>query len=145
MNTMKLRYFLILLIFGLSSCNKVETHNSLNKETIDLIRSLRLLNNDEKIIRFYSNYQPDLAGNFYTNKRIAHYWLDKHDKEKSDTTYAFYQDIISIDTVFRVPDTFSPYLLIKTNKNSEFKVYIEGNRKSMIWVLLRSGRQNDNN
>lgn len=129
---MNLRILFVFLIMEAGSCNKIKTGNAIDTETKNVIKSLGLLEKGETIIKFYSNYQEKLAGNFYTNKRIAHYWLDENQKEESDTTFAFYQDIVSIDTIFKVPDTFSPYLLIKKKDSSEFKVYVDGNHQLMI-------------
>lgn len=117
----------------LTSCSneKIETGTSLNKATIDLIRSLRLLNKDEYIIKYYSNFNKDKAGSFFTDKRVAHYWLDGHAKEKSDTTFALYNNIIAIDSFYTVPDTFSPYIQITKNHSSTFKIYVEGTKDEM--------------
>ena len=123
---------LLALLLGLASCNKVETGKSLDDETTDRIRSLGLLDDSEIILKFYSNYEANLAGNFYTDKRIAHYWIDKNYPERSDTTYAFYADITNIDTVFTTPDTFAPYLLVTKKDGNTFKVYIEGKHAVML-------------
>lgn len=129
------------------SCQQIETGNSLDKKTTDLIRSLGLLDKDEKIIKYYSNYSKSKAGNFFTNKRLAMYWLDDHDIAKNDTSFAFYRDITSIDTVYQVPDTFIPYMLITRNDSSQFKVYVDGNQKEIkgffkdainLWHLFKN-------
>lgn len=123
------RYALIMtLSIGLLvSCdNDIESGDTLKKETLDLIKSLGLLDHDERIIKFYSNFEEDKAGNFFTNKRIGHYWLDSHDKSKNDTSFAYYKDILSIDTVYNVPDTYSPYMKITKSDSSEIKVYVGG-------------------
>ena len=85
----------------LSSCSneKIETGKTLDKSTIYLIKSLRLIEEGEQMQQYYSNFEKDKAGSFFTNKRVAHYWLDRHGNERSDTTYAVYSDIASIDTV----------------------------------------------
>lgn len=116
-------WFLLLQI----SCQEIETGNTLDKKTIAFIENLGLLDKDEKIIKFYSNHTKKTAGNFYTDKRIAHYWLDQHDSSKTDVSFSFYQDIISIDTLFNVYGDFTiPYMTIKKKDSSEFKVYIDG-------------------
>jgi hypothetical protein len=80
-----------LSLITLISCanEKIETGQTLNKETLDLVKSLGLLDDNEQIVKYYSNFQKDKAGNFFTTKRIAHYWLDNHDKGKNDTSFAF--------------------------------------------------------
>ena len=114
-----------------TSCHNIKDGKKLNNSTVKLIRSLGLLEQDEKIIKYYSNYVEKGAGNFFTNKRIAHYWLDRSDRSKNDTSFAFYHDIISIDTVYVVPDTFSPYMTIKKSDSTEFKVYVDGNHNEI--------------
>ena len=125
--------FACYLLFILLSCSnqKIETGQTLKKETADIIRSLGLLGDSEQIIQFYSNYEQSKAGSFFTNKRIAHYWLDDNDKNKNDTSYAFYPDIVAIDTTVTVPDTYAPYLTVTKKDSSQFRLYVEG-RKSEI-------------
>lgn len=125
--------FACYLLFILLSCSnqKIETGQTLKKETADIIRSLGLLGDSEQIIQFYSNYEQSKAGSFFTNKRIAHYWLDDNDKNKNDTSYAFYPDIVAIDTTVTVPDTYAPYLTVTKKDSSQFRLFVEG-RKSEI-------------
>ncbi len=100
---------------------------------IEFIRALGLLANDESIIFFYSNFTKDKAGNLITSKRIGHYWLDPHGKtkNKSDTSFAFYSDIVSIDTTYEVPDTYAPYLTVTKKDSTKFKVYVDGSRSDI--------------
>ena len=125
------RLIVILLTVLICSCQHIQSGGEIKKSTYQLIRSLGLLSKDEEIIRYYSNYVEKRAGNFYTNKRIAHYWLDEHDLIKNDTSFAYYHEIISIDTTYIVPDTFSPYMTIKKSDSSQFKVYVEGSREEV--------------
>lgn len=114
----------------MSSCTneKIETGNTLDKETVSLIKSLGLLEENEQIMKYYSNFEKDKAGSFFTNKRVAHYWLDDRNMDKNDTTFAFYKDIINIDTIYNVPGTFSPYVEITLKDSTSFKAYVEGHR-----------------
>lgn len=125
-------FIILFLTCLLLSCHeeKIETGQTLDISTLNLIKSLGLLEEGETIIQYYSNFEKDKAGSFFTSKRIAHYWLDRH-KEKSDTTYAFYNDIISIDTVYEVPDTFSPYMRITKKDSSTFRAYVGGSKNEM--------------
>jgi len=107
---------------------KIETGNTLDKETVSLIKSLGLLEENEQIMKYYSNFEKDKAGSFFTNKRVAHYWLDDRNTDKNDTSFAFYKDIIYIDTIYNVPHTFSPYIQIKLKDSTSFKAYVGGTR-----------------
>lgn len=141
----------ILLVFialiSLPSCSyeKIETGNTLDKKTVSLLESLGLLETNEKIVKYYSNFSKEKAGNFFTNKRVAHYWLESRDAKKSDTTFAFYKDIVSIDTIYEVPDTYSPYMKVKLNDSTAFKVYVGGTRnevKSFFEDAITTWKQN---
>src|SRR5436305_13303777 len=106
-------YFIFMLSF-LFSCsgNHIETGDTLSETDIEYIQSLNLLDKDEKIYKFYSEYKKKVAGNFFTNKRIAKYWIDERNKEKNQISFAFYSDIKSINTVYNPGATYCPYMLI---------------------------------
>jgi len=76
----------------------IETEDTLSKTDIERIQKLNLLDKDEKIYKFYSEFKNKVAGNFFTDRRIAKYWIDENDKTKDVTVFAFYQDIKSIAT-----------------------------------------------
>lgn len=118
-------YLLLISFLIFTSCQHIETGDTLDKKTIATIEELGLLDSSEKIIQYYSNHEKDKAGNFFTDKRIAHYWLDR-DESKTDISSAYYQDIVSIDTTFQVYDFDIPYMTIKKKDSSTFNVYIDG-------------------
>lgn len=118
---------LILLLF--TTCNKIHQGKELGQKDIDLLRSLNLLDEGENVISFYSNYKKSVAGNFYTDKRVATYWLDKNPNKEQKIEFACYQDILQIDSVFSVGATYAPYLLIIRKDSSQFKVYVDGDAK----------------
>ena len=127
-------YFTILVfILGFISCTteNIETGETLEIETQDLIKSLGLLSKDEKILKYYSNFEKTKAGNFFTTKRIAHYWLDDYDSTKNDTSFAFYKDIAYIDTIYKVYETFAPYMEVTKKDSSKFRVYVEGQKNEI--------------
>lgn len=118
---------LILLLF--TTCNKIHQGKELGQKDIDLLRSLNLLDEEENVISFYSNYKKSVAGNFYTDKRVATYWLDKNPNKEQKIEFACYQDILQVDSVFSVGATYAPYLLITRKDSSQFKVYVDGDAK----------------
>lgn len=128
---------LILLLF--TTCNKIHQGKELGQKDIDLLRSLNLLDEEENVISFYSNYKKSVAGNFYTDKRVATYWLDKNPNKEQKIEFACYQDILQIDSVFSVGATYAPYLLITRKDSSQFKVYVDGGseeRKSFYQEVM---------
>jgi len=48
-----------------------------------------LLDKDEKIYKFDSEFKSDVAGIFFTDKRLAKYWIDKKDKTKDQISFAY--------------------------------------------------------
>lgn len=111
--------------------NKIESANTLTKQDFELLRSLNLLDTNENIYKFYSEFKKNVAGNFYTDKRLASYWLDENDDNKNKIDFAFYKDIIKIDTVYYAGLTYCPYMLVKRKDSTTFKVSVEGTKQEI--------------
>jgi hypothetical protein len=124
----KTLFFLLLL---LTACNHIKTGDKLNSDDITRIQKLNLLGKNEKIYKFYSEFKRKVAGNFFTNKQLAKYWIDEKDKSKNEISFAFYKDIKSIDTVYNAGATYCPYMLITKKDNSQFKVCVDGKREEI--------------
>jgi hypothetical protein len=125
------KIYFILMSFSLFSCNNIETADTLNQSDIKYIQRLGLLDKDEKIYKFYSEFTKKNAGNFFTDKRIAKYWIDERYEDENKIIFAFYPDIKSIDTVYYAGATYTPYMLITKLDNTQFKVSVDG-KKSEI-------------
>ena len=122
-------WYLSFAIAILFSCQRIETGKTLSKDQINYIRQLGLLDRDEKIIKFYSEYKKKVAGNFFTDKRMAVYWIDENDSSKNHKAFAYYPDIIAIDTNYmRGALTFAPYMQVTKKDGTQFKVYVEGSQ-----------------
>ena len=126
-----MRYLNLFLLFFVSiSCqNKIESNETLSNADLERIRKIKLLDSDEKIIQFYSEFKNNVAGNFYTNKRIANYWLDEKDTLKNKIEFAYYKDIIKIEPFYKVGLTYCPYILVTKSDNKKFKVCVNGTDK----------------
>lgn len=121
---------LFLLFLALTSCqNRIESNETLSNADLQRIKEMKLLDNDEKIIQFYSEFKNKIAGNFYTNKRIANYWLDEKDTLKNKIEFAYYKDIIKLEPFYKVGLTYCPYILVTTSNNKTFKVCVDGTEK----------------
>lgn len=133
------KFYFILFSFLIISCNKIESHKSLNQDDLTFIKKLKLLDDNETIRKFYSQNTKQTAGNFFTNKRVASYWIDKRNSQKNEVNFAFFNDIIKIDTVNYAGLTYCPYALITKRDKSTFKVYVDGEKpeiKSFFEDLL---------
>ena len=103
----------------------------MTKQDFARLHSLKLLDTDEHLYKFYSEFKNGAASNFYTDKRLARYWLDEHDESKNKVEYAFYTDIAKIDTVYYAGATYCPYMRITKTDSTSFKVYIDGTKKEI--------------
>src|SRR5690348_11514506 len=99
---LNIKWFLLLFL----SCNHIENGNTLSQKDIAYIKSLKLLEDGETIFKFYSEYKKKVAGNFFTDRRIATYWKDERNSEKDEIAFAFYNDIVKIDTVYNAGLTY---------------------------------------
>ena len=122
---------ILLIAVALIACNKIKSGSELQDKEKAYIRSLGLLQDQEQIIKFYSNYKFKNAGNFFTDKRIAKYWIDKKDSSKNEIIFAYYDDILSIDSTTNVPASNCPYLLVTRKDQSQFKVFVNGKRPAV--------------
>lgn len=129
---MKINYsiqtFALILLALLTACNHIKKGNELSASELARINHLFHLDADEKVYQFYSEFKSKVAGNFFSNKRIASYWLDENDKTKNQINFARYADIIAIDTVFNAGATYYPYMLITRKDSSRFRVSADGNK-----------------
>lgn len=118
--------FAHIFLFTLLSCNHIQDNASLDQEDIQYLRSLHLLDSNETVFGYYSEYKNKVAGNFFTDKRIATYWIDERDPEKNKTVFAYYPDIARIDTIYNAGLNYTPYMLVTKNDNTQFKVSVDG-------------------
>ncbi|RZK40554.1 MAG: hypothetical protein EOO57_02395 [Hymenobacter sp.] len=107
------------------SCNNIYQGNQLSTKELAQIRKLGLLDTDEKIYQFYSNNQGVKgAGNFYTTKRIANYWLYRGNRQ---IDFAYYRDITRISLTTHPSGDFTiPFITITRRDSTQFKVYVDG-------------------
>lgn len=103
----------------------------MKKQDFDRLYSLNLLDTNERLYKFYSEFKNSVAGNFYSDKRLASYWLDEGDTSKNKVEYAFYKDIAKIDTVYYAGATYCPYMRITRTDSSSFKVCVDGKRQEI--------------
>jgi hypothetical protein len=131
---MKRKIFFTITIFSflLLCCQHIETDDTLSNEQINYIRRIGLLDSDERIIKFYSEYRKKIAGNFFTNKRLAKFWIDEKDSSRNYKAFAYYTDIVSIDTNYmRNSLTYTPYLEVTKRDGTKFKVGVSGNKQNV--------------
>lgn len=123
-----LLFFASLLLIA---CNGIHSGDSLTKKDFQRFRSLHLIENGERLYKFYSEYKNSVAGNFYTDRRLASYWIDERDSTKNSTEFAYYEDISRIDTCYNAGLTYAPFMLVTRNDSSTFKVCVDGSKQEI--------------
>jgi hypothetical protein len=113
------------------SCNNIQSGSNLSASEHSRIDKLFRLEENETIINFYSEFKSSVTGNFYTEIRVATYWIDENNDSKNQVNNAFYTEITKIDTVTNVGLTYSPYLLITKENGSSFKVCFDGEKSDL--------------
>ncbi len=116
------------IFFLFIACNKITSGNDLSESDIQKIKELGILDDNEGIIKFYSEYKKNVAGNFFTNKRIASYWKDENNETRDKINSAFYKDIIRMDTITYAGASFSPYINVMRKDSTIFKVCFDGEK-----------------
>jgi hypothetical protein len=132
----KILFGLICLMFLTFCNNHTKTADKLSKAEINYIKGLGILDENEPILLFDTQGGVDgikVSGNFFTNKRIASYWIDNQNKSKTSINFAFYYNI---DTIIATPCisslTNASYLTVKQKDQNTFKVYNDGD-SSEVW------------
>jgi len=132
----KLIVFAIILVA--LSCNRdLRTDSDISTQDKKFIRELGILDPGENIILFDSQGggldELMTSGNFFTNKRIASYWIDNQDTTKTSINSAFFTDIV---TMRRFPMyrslTCASYVEVSRRDGTKFNVYVDADSMQVI-------------
>jgi len=76
---------------------------------------------------FSSTYVIENAGSFFTNKKVAAYWIDRHHKEDTSIRSANYLDIkdIKIEYSSSWADATKIKIILKDRSGKTIDLYIE--------------------
>ncbi|RAV99964.1 hypothetical protein DQQ10_15485 [Pseudochryseolinea flava] len=111
----------------LSCDHSVRRGTELSTADMKYIKGLGLLDDDETLILFDGQSDFKTSGNFFTDKRIASYWIDKRDETKSSRDFGLYSDIDTILTKDLSRSlTYASYLEVVMHDGRTFKVYVDG-------------------
>lgn len=121
----------LLLVF--SSCQPgIQDGASLSANHVSYIKSLGLLGAGEHIILFDSQYRIKASGNFFTNRRIASYWIDSRDAKKRTINYAFYDEV---DSMKIIKQHDLSYLRVHKTDGKAFKVVVKASPLETTYFL----------
>jgi hypothetical protein len=129
-----MRYYKTLILTILTtgtifwSCDhSVRTGTELSQTDRDYIKRLGLLGDNENIILFDGQSDFKTSGNFFSDKRIASYWIDKRNRTKSSVDFGLYSEIDTILTKdLSRALTYASYLEVVKHDGKTFKVYVDG-------------------
>jgi hypothetical protein len=98
---------------------------------IQRLKGLHLLDDDETIYQYYSNYRRRVTGNFVSDKRVATYYFDDKNSKNDEIAFAYYDNIRTMDTLYRSIQITTPHLLVTTFDHKLIKVYVDGNQATI--------------
>jgi hypothetical protein len=130
----KMRYcktlILTILTTGtiLLSCDhSARNGTELSQADRDYIKGLGLLDDNENIFLFSGQSDFKTSGNFFSDKRIASYWIDKRDKTKSSADFVLYSEIDTILTMdLSRTLTYASYMQVVKHDGKTLMVYVDG-------------------
>lgn len=115
----------------LFACQPIHRDKMISERLVQRLKDLNLLDEDETIYQFYSNYRKRIAGNFVSSKRVATYYIDDRSKSRDEIAFAYYENIRTMDTLYRSAQVAAPHLLVTTFDHKLIKVYVDGNRATV--------------
>jgi hypothetical protein len=122
-----LSIFLFSILFLAVSCSWSEKNeNNLSAKDLSFIRSLGILDTNEKILLFESNGGISglkQSGNFVIDKRVASYWIENNLTQKN---FAFYSQIDSMKLNNKTTAvTLASSISIYKHDNTTFEIYVD--------------------
>ena len=126
---MNRRILLLIISISFFGCFSNNDKNTINESEEKYLKSIELLENNEKILAFSTSLNIEKSGNFVSNKKIASYWIDQK-PEKSYKYFALFSEIERIESEDNSKSwTYSSSLTIFKKDGSSFKVYIDGEKE----------------
>ncbi len=134
-------FFLLVPFLVFQSCGQ-RNENKLSEKDLAYINRIIPLDQNEVIELFETNGGTKgfkAAGNFITNKRLAHYWIDG----KNDAAHSLkYDQIDSLVTIDRTrAATYASYIEVYGRNGYSFRVYIDAD-SSRTWNFFNKAIQN---
>lgn len=142
-----MKKMLILYLIGtviLQSCGGRD-ENNLSQEDLKYINDTIPLEEGEEIELFETNGGLNgfkTAGNFITNKRLAHYWIDDKNNEAHSLKYNQIDSLKTVDR--RRATTYASYLEVYGANRYTFKIYVDAD-SARTWEFFNRAIENWNN
>lgn len=130
-----------------TSCNGFQPGDQLSKSEVAYIKGLGLLEGNEKILLFETHSGKMInsyktSGNFISDRRLAGYWIDNHNPEKSSVDFAYYEDIDTLIAHDLTHDfVLASYLCIKKRNGQAFNLFISGKSSAVHAFFHQATRE----
>lgn len=123
-------------------CNSgVKSGGQLSKSEIAYIQGLGILNEDETILLFSTQAGfkgTKQAANFFTDKRIAAYWVDEKRPENNYINSALFQEVEKMNMIYFSNDpTYCSEIEIMTKHGNYFSVYVDAD-SAATWKFFNA-------
>ncbi len=91
--------------------------------------AIGLLDPQEAVLGFTTNHNDEEARAFFTNKRIAWYWLNEKDTTQNSKHSAYYPEISTASLTLSNRWDDAHFITIKTIGANEFNAYLGGSKE----------------
>lgn len=116
------------LLFMLVGCDRSTSEGLSDKEQVYL-QEMGLLSTDETVLFFDYATSPKQDGNFFTDQRVAAYWIDDYGRESETTKEsARYDEITDISMTYAADWSYAHDITITRSDGSSFHVYVSSNK-----------------
>lgn len=127
-----MRYFSLkksFILFLLSAtllvgCSSYYSSSGLTEADEAYLTDIDLLDNNEDVLFFSSGLGIKQEGNFFTDKRVATYWIDPERPHKEKRVSADYSEIADISIVYSSNSLYAHKITVTRTDGSQFPVYI---------------------
>jgi len=116
------------VIVMFSGCAR-ESDSGVSTKESAYLRELGVLSEGETVFFFASSSRFRQSGNFFTDQRVASYWIDDSDSSKTEKDYAWYSDVSDISVTYNDDWDLSHDITITRHDGTSFHVYVSTDRE----------------
>ena len=124
--SLKKRFLLCFLsaAFLLGGCSSYYSSSGLTDTDAAYLTDIDLLGSNENVLFFSSGLGIKQEGNFFTDKRVATYWIDPQRPHKEKRVSADYSEIADISIEYSSNSLYAHKITVTRIDSSQFPVYI---------------------
>ncbi|MEL6353990.1 MAG: hypothetical protein AAFR58_19870 [Cyanobacteria bacterium J06627_28] len=108
----------------LGGCSSYYSSSGLTDAEEDYLTEIDLLDNNEDVLFFSSGLGIKQEGNFFTDKRVATYWIEPERPHREKRVSADYSEIADISIAYSSNSLYAHKITVTRIDGSQFPVYI---------------------